>query len=103
LHELADKGIMTGIRADRPVVGRRENGLSVSPNPCRGLLRVSAQGGARGRRSVALYDAVGKTRRVLWLADGAGTEVDLSDLPDGAYFLSVSGTPWSTARVMVLR
>ena len=104
LHELADMSPLTGIRASRVVGERHERGLSVSPNPCRGRLRVrAAQASSCRLKQFEVRDVTGSVRKVFGLDTDIGSEIDLRDLPNGAYFLSVPGSPSSAARIVLLR
>jgi predicted esterase len=69
--------------------------LRVSPNPARNSITVSIAGGGTGPLQLSLSDAQGKTVRVWKMANQNGTwnpTLDITSLPSGSYFVTVTGS-----------
>jgi len=82
-------------------------GLSISPNPSRGLFQISAANAPDGTLRATLYDPAGRLLRSLfWEIRGGRLDasLDLSDLPSGSYTLWLSdGENWGVVRLEVVR
>jgi hypothetical protein len=98
LHELADKDL-AGVAEGRGV------GAAVSlrafPRPCRGALQVGLPPG-NGKRDIRVHDVCGRlVARAVVPAGSLRTELDLSDLQPGVYYLSAARA--GTVPVVVVR
>jgi immune inhibitor A len=84
--EVADLGVEDG--------GSGTGGISVISNPSRGEIRLTASPDLPGPVVLAMYDMTG--RRVAQAAAGTledGLRLDVSDLPEGVYAISVEAGP----------
>lgn len=78
--------------------------VAVYPNPTTGLLSVEPSGTWHHPIEAHLLDATGRALRTFGLTGVSRQTLDLSDLPNGVYFLRLqSGAEGRTERVVVLR
>lgn len=67
--------------------------IDVAPNPCRGVLYIWTRlDASNAHKVICVHDAAGRLVRRLGLDAGAGATVNLFDLPDGIYFVSLPGS-----------
>lgn len=103
-----DTASATGVEERTPVLPAVAH-ISVSPNPATGAatLAITPQSGATGAAHIRIYNAaMNEIRRFEATLDGSAVftmPLDITELPSGAYFVSVSGTGWSSATPFMVR
>jgi hypothetical protein len=100
LHELADSSFSDAVSSS-PLTPHRSSSFSVSPNPCRGSVRISGSSFIAHRSSLSAYDASG--RLVLSQAVPSSSFIlHTSSLRAGVYMLRLcSDGRFATARLVV--
>ncbi len=91
-----------------PLVGTKDliGGLSfdLSPNPADDLVRLSLQGGLPSDARVAMYNAAGQCVRSWNLAAGsASLSLQIADLPQGVYAVSIENEAIRGVKKVVIR
>ncbi|MCW3102119.1 MAG: cellulase family glycosylhydrolase [Bacteroidetes bacterium] len=79
-----------------------DDGLSLYPNPASSKLTIDVSGMKTGKKQIRLYDAYG---RMIFSVhcDEIKTEIDLSALPGGIYFISVQGVNESSVSKKIIK
>jgi len=97
---------LSGVKEATPVAASSP-GLTLFPNPCSGRLQVRpAQAAGPGRHVIQIRDVSGrivKTAAISQSAFRSSQSIDLRDLPDGSYFVSVSGQLSGSTRFLLTR
>ena len=101
-------GMAIGVFQISPLVGTKEllSSLSfeLSPNPADAVLRLSLQEPLRSDALVSMYNAAGQQVRTWSLAAGnTFLTLQVSDLPDGVYAVSIENEAVRGVRKVVLR
>ncbi|MBI9037072.1 MAG: right-handed parallel beta-helix repeat-containing protein [Bacteroidales bacterium] len=78
------------------------NKISIYPNPSKGVFNISLQGN-EGYIQIKVLDIKGKEYSNFELNNVVSTQIDLSDLPAGVYFISFSGKEFSQVKKIVIQ
>lgn len=65
-----------------------KEGVNVYPNPTNGMLRIDVQAAGLHVEQISLYNSIGQRMPVLH-PEGQFDELDITDLPQGIYYLKV--------------
>ena len=76
--------------------------ISIFPNPSKGIFNISLEG-VKGDIQIMVFDLRGKEYSNFELSGSASTQLDLTDLPAGVYFISISGKDFSEVRKIVIK
>jgi hypothetical protein len=99
LHELADSSFSDAVSSS-PLTPHRSSSFSVSPNPCRGSVRISGSSSIVHRSSLSIYDASGRLVSS-FIVHGSSFNVPAPGAA-GVYLLRLaSDGRYSTARLVV--
>jgi hypothetical protein len=79
-----------------------EGTLSIFPNPSKGIFNISLQG-IEGDIQIKVLDLRGKEYSNFESIVSASTQLNLSDLPAGVYFISFSGKDFSQVKKIVIQ
>jgi hypothetical protein len=76
------------------------NGLHIFPNPCSGLFNVELQTGSI--QAIEIMDINGRILKSETIIQGGDIQIDISEKPDGLYFLKVySGNIFTVSKIML--
>jgi parallel beta-helix repeat protein len=78
------------------------NNISIYPNPSNGIFNISLVG-IEGDIQIKVLDLRGKEYSNFESIVSASTQLDLSDLPAGVYFISFSGKDFSQVKKIVIQ
>ena len=101
-------GFVTGTFVIKPAVGtfepKQQLAFDLAPNPATESLRISFGESLGSEARVSLFSTAGQQLRSLTLPSGTLTHVlDVADLPDGVYLVTVQNERASGVRKVVVR
>jgi hypothetical protein len=100
LHELADGNFPGAVTSPSFIVHR--SSFSVSPNPCRGSVRISSSSFIVHRSSLSVYDASGRLVHSSFGIRTSPFRLDLRSMPAGVYVIRLdSDGRFATTRLVV--
>lgn len=79
------------IRATTSVKDIEELGISVYPNPTKGKIYIIGKDKPISKGTLEVVNILGQRQKLLKVVSSQQVELDISNLPPGAYFLSFSG------------
>ena len=79
-----------------------EETISVYPNPSKGIFNISLEG-IKDDISIKVFDLRGKEYSNFESIGSTSTQLDLTELPAGVYFINFSGKNFSEVRKIVIQ
>jgi hypothetical protein len=79
-----------------------EEEISVYPNPSKGMFNISLEG-IKGNIQIKVLDLRGKEHSIFELNGSASTQLDLTKLAAGVYFIRFSGKDFSRVKKIVIQ